>query len=90
MGCGQSAVADDEDSWDDFCTEAEVTKYFSSRHLYRPEERFAREGYRAYAYKGARLALFVKHKMQHQELLEQQRAEVLEYEQYLKLQEKFK
>lgn len=63
MGCGQKAVAEDEDAWDDFQTEHNLRAGWD---VYSPQARFARDGWKAYNFTGVLLEKFVAIRTEYQ------------------------
>lgn len=63
MGCGQKAVADDGDEWDEFKNEHGLR---NSWVVYSEEAEFARDGWKAYNLTGVLLEKFVAIRMEYQ------------------------
>lgn len=57
MGCGQKAVAEDEDNWYDFKKDLQITR--TDWKVYSKEETFAREGWESHQFTGILLEKYV-------------------------------
>lgn len=57
MGCGQKAVAEDEDEWEDFKKDVGVSR--TNWQVYSREATFAKEGWRSYQFDGTLLEKYV-------------------------------
>jgi hypothetical protein len=72
MGCGQKAVADDEDDWDSLCKEANIKVLWD---CYSNKARYARDGYTKFKLKGVNLVRYVELMVEVQLLVADQRKE---------------
>ena len=72
MGCGQKAVAEDEDDWDILCREARISVLWD---CYSNKARHASMGFRKMNLKGPRLLKYVELMMMVDDLLADQRVE---------------
>jgi hypothetical protein len=88
LGCGQKAVADDEDDWNNFKKFANINDV--NWRVYNQEAGFAVTAYNKSKYTGRRLKLEVKHMVEEVKLKREQYNEINELLALEKLEAKYK
>lgn len=86
MGCGQKAVADDEDDWDTLCKLAGIDVAWD---CYSPQARYAKKGFHKLGLKHSFLKRYVELMYQVDLLIQAQKKSEEAYKTYLDLKKKY-